>query len=93
MHVKERLTHDIAEDSQLLSNTAIDYAIAVRHEYEGLYKGHMTCHQSIEMPDEGYDFNGETEISEHRRLRRRFIRLVAGDNGPFAKIDKARIPV
>ena len=76
--MKKRLRPDIEEDSQLLSNTSIDYASAVRNEYEGLRKDHTSCQQPIEMPEEGAAPNGETEISEYRRLRRMSMRLVNG---------------
>ena len=91
-HVEKRDRPDIEEDIHRLSDTAIHYAIEVRGEYDGLFIGHISCPNPIEMPDERYDLNGETKIPERRRMRRMFTRLVTGDKGPFANVGKARIP-
>ena len=92
VHVKAKLRLDIEEGGLLLSNTAVDYARAVENEYGGLFEGDTPCHQPSGMDEETFGLNRETKTSENTRLWRRFIRLVTGVRGPFAKIGKRRIP-
>ena len=90
-HVERLLRADVEEDIQLLSNTAVGCACVVREEYSGLFGNDTPCYQPIEMREQGCDLHGVTKTPENRSLRRRFIMLVTGDNGTFAKIGKTRI--
>ena len=90
-HVKSQLRPDIENDRLLLSDTATDYAQAVRSEYEGLFEGNVSSQAPVGM-DEVLPNANATKTPDNVRVWRRFIRLVTGAKGPFAKVGKNRIP-
>ena len=91
-HVKAKLRFDVEDDSLLLSNTAADYVRAVENEYGAMLEGDTSCHpppraaETTSHPERG------SKAPENTRLWRRFIKLVTGERGPFARIGKRRIP-
>ena len=90
-HVHNVLMPVVCGGSKLMGQTAQDYMQAVQFEY-----GRARCIEvCYSQPPESSDpprASAEPELRSENILRRRLVRLILGDRGPFTKRSKTMLP-